>query len=82
MSRAVRLVIHRTSTPAQPAPLAAVTSEPERPMTQVEAAEWLKINKTELSRLTKAGLVPHGRVGTSPRYLRSQLVEWLREQAA
>lgn len=82
MSRAVRLVIHRTSTPPQPAPLAVVAPEPERPLTQVEAAEWLKINRTELSRLTKAGLVPHGRVGQSPRYLRSQLLAWLEGQAA
>lgn len=74
MSRAVRLVIHRNQRPALP------PVEIEQPMTQTEAAAWLQMSPTELSRMTAAGTVPHSRIGRSPRYLKSQLLTWLRSQ--
>lgn len=75
-TRCVTLVIHRSQ--SRP----AATHGIERPMTQTEAAEWLQMSTTKLSSMTAAGTIPHSRIGTSPRYLKSQLLEWLRERAA
>lgn len=43
-----------------------------------EAAELLKVSERTLIRLVVAGKVPHNRVGVQVRFLRSELLDWLR----
>lgn len=53
-------------------------SEQDEVLTYTEAAELLKISERTLTRLVVAGKVPHNRVGVQVRFLRSELISWLR----
>lgn len=57
-----------------------MTEAPEQDevLTYAEAAELLKVSERTLIRLVVSGKVPHNRVGVQVRFLRSELLEWLR----
>ncbi|QDV74280.1 helix-turn-helix domain-containing protein [Botrimarina mediterranea] len=60
--------------------------EPDRLMTEVEAAKYLRVSRQSVARWRKVGMksasgtlvtLPHRMVGNRPRYTRPQLDRWL-----
>lgn len=47
-----------------------------------DAAELLKVSAATVSRLAASGAIPHSRVGHALRFVESDLIAWLREQAS
>jgi excisionase family DNA binding protein len=56
--------------------------EQDEVLNYAEAAELLKVSERTLIRLVVAGKVPHSRVGVQVRFLRSELLDWLRTSEA
>jgi len=50
---------------------------PDEVMTLDEAADFAKVSNRTLWGLARANEVPHKRVGSQYRFLRSQLIEWM-----
>ena len=46
-----------------------------------EACEYLKLARSTIYRFTRAGIIPHIRIGRSLRFKKEVLDEWLRRQA-
>lgn len=49
-------------------------------MTVREAAAFLRVSRSQLEKLGAAGKVPRAKIGSQVRFLRSELVGWLRSQ--
>lgn len=46
-------------------------------MNVTEAAAFLRLHRTTVSRLVKQGRIPHRMIGTAPRFSRTALTRWL-----
>jgi excisionase family DNA binding protein len=46
-------------------------------MTQKEAAKYLRLSQSYLSRMTTTGDIPHKKVGSKPLYVQEILDSWL-----
>jgi excisionase family DNA binding protein len=49
-------------------------------MTQKEAAKYLRISQSYLSRRTSLGEIPHKKIGSKPLYVREIIDKWLTEE--
>lgn len=47
-------------------------------MRRSEASRMLGLSETQLSRLAAAGRIPSARIGGARRFLRDELIDWLR----
>jgi excisionase family DNA binding protein len=48
-------------------------------LTDSEVQELLRISRTTLWRLRRSAGIPYGRVGRKCRYVRSEVIDWVRE---
>ena len=82
MRRPVTLHVYRREPPPAQVIADAVNAATDEwlwePLTQQEAADWLRIHVDTLSLWTSAGRVPHYRLASKPRYLRADLLPLLR----
>ena len=50
-------------------------------MVMSEACDFLKISDPTMRKMVRAGEVPYAKVGGNYRFLKSELMKWLKEQS-